>query len=114
MSSSYLHRVFEFFGINKEQEVKHMPVQLKYYQIKPSEVDWAVRKILANRAKYVAMFGDDWVDGAVLHFIVMRLNYAKLHMLKPRALTEYTEHYFFDAAMAVKDSLVKRWNRQQA
>lgn len=112
MSTSYLHRVFEFFGINKEQEVKHMPVQLKYYQIKPSEVDWAVRKILANRAKYVARFGDDWIDGAVLHFIVVRLNYSKLHQLKARPLSEYERHYFYDAAMKLRNELVKQWNKQ--
>ena len=114
MSISYLDRVFSFFGINKENEVKALPKSMKYYQIKHSEIQWAVKKIISNRAKYVAKFGDDWIEGALLHFVVMRLNYSKLHQLKTRALSEYTEHYYFEAAMTIKNVLEATWKSHQA
>ena len=113
MSTSYLDKVFSFFGINKDQEIKALPRNLSYYQINTHEINWAVKKIFNSRAKYVAKFGDDWIDGAVLHFIVMRLNYSKLHQLKPRPLSDYETHYFYDAAMQLRSELVKRWNKKQ-
>lgn len=98
-----IRAIKKFFGI-KEQEA--LPKR-NYYHLPDHELAWAIKQMRFNKKKYVKIAGDGWIDHAVLHYIVSRLNPEKLNTLVPRSLSEYTDYYFFEAAMQIKEEMEK-------
>lgn len=92
-----------------EQLVHH---QDESYAISDEELEWVVDKIIYNKRRYDVYFAlvnngalANWKELAVLHYILFRLNFTKLQAVKPSALNNYSEHYYFKAGMKVLKEL---------
>lgn len=85
-----------------------------YYAITDKEVDWIVTKIINNKRRYMTMHAlkndgrvDCWQDWAVLHYILFRLNFARVDDLRPAIIATYSGYFYYEAGLKIKAALLK-------
>lgn len=97
------------FGLFKKLlGAKSEAPEREYYTITQDEIKWAAQKIRFNQRKYMTKFKlsdngvlSDWHELAALHYILFRLNFAKLNDIKPSALSNYSQHYYYKAGLQI-------------
>lgn len=101
------------FG-SKDMKPEAQPLNREYYQIGQTELAWAVDKVLQNQRKYETRWKltyngscETWQEYAALHYIIFRLNFGQLNMLKPSGLGNYKDHYYYEAGMKLLAELNK-------
>lgn len=98
----------KLFG-QKKTELK----ENKKYRLAKEELKWVSEKIIYNKKRYVKRTSEEtWLDLAVLHYIVSRLNFERLNSLIPRPLSEYEGHYFYEAAMLIKAEVQRKLEKE--
>lgn len=106
-----LNKIKSFFKKDQPPETPQ-PLAQEFYEISQEELNWLVDKVKYNRRKYEAYFAlinngalSSWKELAALHYILFRSNFGKLDLVKPSALTNYSEHYYFKAGLKLLGAL---------
>lgn len=107
---SAIKNLFKKKVTNADEQIVHHVSEA--YEISEEELDWVVDKIIYNKRRYETYFVlmnngalANWKELAVLHYILFRLNFTKLESVKPSALNNYSEHYYFKAGIKVLKEL---------